>query len=41
MAIVTNALAFSKGEMAWTKDQVNALLRLVEDTFHRRDVDAR
>jgi nuclear transport factor 2 (NTF2) superfamily protein len=29
-----------EGESAWTKEQANALLRLVEDMFHRRDIDA-
>ncbi len=29
-----------EGECAWTKEQANALLRLVEDMFHRRDLDA-
>lgn len=29
-----------EGETAWTKEQANALLRLVEDMFHRRDIDA-
>src|SRR5437868_14620717 len=31
---------FPKGEDAWTREQVNAVLRAVEDMFHRRDVDA-
>ena len=31
---------FPKGEDAWTREQVNALLRTVEDMFHRRDVEA-
>ena len=31
---------FPKGEDAWTKGQVDALLRSVEDMFHRRDVEA-
>jgi nuclear transport factor 2 (NTF2) superfamily protein len=31
---------FPKGEDAWTREQVNALLRAVEDMFHRRDVEA-
>jgi ketosteroid isomerase-like protein len=29
-----------EGESAWTKEQANALLRLVDDMFHRRDIDA-
>ena len=40
MATVTQPRAFPKGETAWTKEQANALLRLVEEMFHRRDVDA-
>ena len=31
---------FPKGDDAWTKGQVDALLRAVEDMFHRRDVEA-
>ncbi len=31
---------FPKGEEAWTHRQVDALLRIVEDMFHRRDVEA-
>ena len=31
---------FPKGEDAWTKEQATALLRLVEEMFHRVDVDA-
>jgi len=31
---------FPKGEDAWTKGEVDALLRAVEDMFHRRDVEA-
>lgn len=31
---------FPKGEDAWTRQQVDALLRTVEDMFHRRDVEA-
>jgi nuclear transport factor 2 (NTF2) superfamily protein len=31
---------FPKGEGAWTRDQVNALLRAIEDMFHRSDVEA-
>jgi nuclear transport factor 2 (NTF2) superfamily protein len=31
---------FPKGEDAWTKGQVDALLRAVEDMFHRRDIEA-
>src|SRR5437870_4379374 len=31
---------FPKGEEAWTKEQATALLRIVEDMFHRVDVDA-
>ena len=31
---------FPKGEDAWTHEQADALLRIVEDMFHRRDVEA-
>lgn len=40
MAVTTTRPAFPKGEGRWTKAQANALLRGVEDMFHRRDVDA-
>jgi nuclear transport factor 2 (NTF2) superfamily protein len=40
MATVKTAPAFPKGETAWTREQANTLLRLVEDMFHRCDVDA-
>lgn len=32
--------AFPKGSGAWSEEQANALLRAVEDMFHRRDIDA-
>ncbi len=32
--------AFPKDSDAWSTEQANALLRAVEDMFHRRDVDA-
>jgi len=32
--------AFPKGESVWTREQANALLRAVEEMFHRRDVEA-
>jgi nuclear transport factor 2 (NTF2) superfamily protein len=40
MAIASGRPMWPEGESAWTKEQANALLRLVEDMFHRRDVDA-
>jgi len=40
MAKATPAATFPKGHDRWTKPQANALLRAVEDMFHRRDVDA-
>ncbi len=40
MAKTTQATAFPKGHDRWTEAQANALLRAVEDMFHRRDVDA-
>ena len=40
MAVATRRLALPKGEGRWMKVQANALLRAVEDMFHRRDIDA-
>ena len=40
MAKATHSKAFPKGQSRWTRSQANALLRAVEDMFHRRDVDA-
>ena len=40
MAKAMQATAFPKGQDARTKPQADALLRAVEDMFHRRDVDA-
>src|SRR5712664_3828939 len=40
MAKATQATAFPKEHDRWTEAQANALLRAVEDMFHRRDVDA-
>src|SRR5258705_1056984 len=37
---MAKATAFPKGHDRWTEAQANALLRAVEDMFHRRDVDA-
>jgi nuclear transport factor 2 (NTF2) superfamily protein len=36
----TETLTFPRGEERWTTDQANALLRAVEDMFHRVDVEA-
>ena len=33
-------MTFPKGEEPWTRIQVDALLRAVEGTFHRRDIEA-
>ena len=33
-------MPFPKGEESWTREQATALLRMVEDMFHRVDVDA-
>lgn len=33
-------MRFPAGEETWTEDQANALLRAVEDIFHRVDIDA-
>ena len=40
MAVATRRRADPKGEGRWTKVQAHALLRAVEDMFHRRDIDA-
>ena len=40
MVVAPRRLASPKGEGRWTKAQANALLRAVEDMFHRRDIDA-
>jgi nuclear transport factor 2 (NTF2) superfamily protein len=37
---VVKKLKAPKGEERWTKAQANALLRAVEDMFHRVDIDA-
>jgi nuclear transport factor 2 (NTF2) superfamily protein len=36
----TAAVTFPKGEGHWTVDQARALLRAVEDMFHRVDIEA-
>ena len=33
-------IKFPKGEESWNGEQVDALLRIVEDIFHRKDIDA-
>lgn len=40
MDAASETVAFPKGEAAWSEAQANALLRTVEDIFHRRDLDA-
>lgn len=40
MATTSARAMWPEGENTWTKEQANALLRLVEDMFHRRDIDA-
>lgn len=40
MDTAPETVAFPKGEDAWTQAQADALLRVVEDIFHRRDIDA-
>jgi len=40
MATMNKAQAFPKGSGSWSTAQANALLRAVEDMFHRRDIDA-
>lgn len=40
MAPAAATQPFPRGDAAWTRDQATALLRAVEDMFHRRDVDA-
>jgi nuclear transport factor 2 (NTF2) superfamily protein len=34
------AVHFPKGDAAWSRPQAEALLRVVEDMFHRVDIDA-
>jgi nuclear transport factor 2 (NTF2) superfamily protein len=34
------AVQFPKGDAAWSRAQAEALLRIVEDMFHRVDIDA-
>jgi nuclear transport factor 2 (NTF2) superfamily protein len=36
----TQAVTFPRGEERWTAEQANALLRAVEEMFHRVDVEA-
>jgi len=36
----TKARRFPKGSGRWSRTQADALLRTVEDMFHRRDIDA-
>jgi len=40
MALASRTPLFPKGEGSWAKMQANALLRAVEEMFHRRDIDA-
>jgi nuclear transport factor 2 (NTF2) superfamily protein len=40
MKVAMKKRGFAKGEGRWTKVQANALLRAVEDMFHRRAIDA-
>jgi nuclear transport factor 2 (NTF2) superfamily protein len=40
MPTATRAQEHPKGSGRWSRAQANALLRAVEDMFHRRDVDA-
>ena len=37
---VAQTVSFPPGEAAWTREQADALLRMVEDMFHRVDVEA-
>src|SRR5215472_2528412 len=40
MTTQLEAPVFPKGADSWAKEQANALLRLVEDMFHRRNLAA-
>ena len=40
MSTETTSMDFPHGEDAWTEEQATALLRIVEDMFHRVDIDA-
>jgi nuclear transport factor 2 (NTF2) superfamily protein len=40
MANSTTTRTFPDGDRAWTREQANALLRMVEDMFHRVDIEA-
>jgi hypothetical protein len=40
MAVATPTAAFPAGDSPWTRAQAERLLRIVEDMFHRRDVEA-
>lgn len=40
MTATTTAVSFPRGEEGWTAEQANALLRAVEEMFHRVDVEA-
>jgi uncharacterized protein len=40
MTVPTSTDVFPAGDSAWTRVQGERLLRLVEDMFHRRDVEA-
>lgn len=40
MPAAANRIEFPRGEDAWSENQADALLRMVEDIFHRRDLEA-
>src|SRR5438128_874371 len=39
-SVAPQSVRFPKGEDGWTRAQANGLLRVVEDMFHRVDIDA-
>ena len=39
-SVAPKSVRFPKGEDGWTRAQANRLLRVVEDMFHRVDIDA-
>ena len=39
-SVAPQSVRFPKGEDSWTRAQANGLLRVVEDMFHRVDIDA-
>ena len=40
MTTIPRAMTFPRGESPWSREQAEGLLRVVEDMFHRRDIEA-